>query len=154
MALSRWSPTRDFDRLFSDFFGTPLVEYRDPQRSWALPLDIVDRGDAFEIKAPVPGFKPEEVEVTVHNGMLNITAEHRQESETNEGNYLRREVSYGNYGRSVQLPGGIKDQEIKASFDNGMLMIEIPKVPAPQPTKIPVSSKSEKQPVGVGTDKK
>lgn len=82
--MSRWRPMREFDRLFSDFLGTPLAEYRDEPGSWYLPLDIVDRRDAFEVKAPVPGFKPEEVEVTVHNGMLNIKAEQKQESETKE----------------------------------------------------------------------
>ena len=82
MALSRWSPMREFDRLFSDIFGPPLVEYRDEPRSWSLPLAIDDRGDAYEVRAPVPGFKPDEVVVTVHNGMLNLKAEHQRPKRT------------------------------------------------------------------------
>lgn len=156
MALNRWSPMREFDRLFGDFFSSPIFEYRDEPRSWYLPLDIVDRGNAFEVKAAVPGFKPEEVEVTVHNGVLSIKAERKQESERKEGNYLRRELSYGNYSRSVQLPSGIKEGDIKAGFENGMLVVDIPKLPAPQPVKIPVSSTSqstEKKLVGIDSEK-
>lgn len=153
MALSRWSPVREFDRLFSDFFGSPIVEYSGEPRSWYLPLDIVDTGDAYEVKAAVPGFNPEDVEVTVTNGVLHIEAQRKQESETKGGTYLRRELRYGSYERSVQLPTGINEGDIKASFENGMLTVEIPKTPAPQPKKIPVNAKSEPKLVGVKSEK-
>lgn len=149
MALSRWSPTGELaslhtamDKLFSDFFGTPLAENGGLEpRTWYLPLDVVDEGNTYQVKAAIPGFKPEEVEVTFSDGVLNITAQHKAQSETKQGNYLRRELSYGNYARSIQLPGDINQSEIKASFDAGMLTVEIPRVPAPKPVKIPVGAK-------------
>jgi len=64
MTLSRWSPMREFDRLFVDFFGTPLVDDSREPRTWYLPLDVVDRGNAYEVKAALPGFKAEDVELT------------------------------------------------------------------------------------------
>jgi len=144
---------REFDRLFVDFFGTPLVDDSREPRTWYLPLDVVDRGNAYEVKAALPGFKPEDVELTLADGVLAIKAQRKQESESKDGSYLRRELTYGDYERRVQLPGDVKEADIKATFDNGMLTIEIPKVPAPQPVKIPVA-KSEKQLVGANSEKK
>jgi HSP20 family protein len=130
---------REMEELFGDFFGSPL--------------DIIDRADGYTVKAAMPGFKPEEVEVSLADGVLDIRAQRKQESESKDGGYLRRELSIGNYARSVQLPDGIKEGDIKASFENGMLTIEIPKVPAPKPVKIPISGRSEKQLVGANSEK-
>jgi HSP20 family protein len=130
---------REMEELFGDFFGSPL--------------DIIDRADGYTVKAAMPGFKPEEVEVSLADGVLDIRAQRKQESESKDGSYLRRELSIGNYARSVQLPDGIKEGDIKASFENGMLTIEIPKVPAPKPVKIPISGGSEKQLVGANSEK-
>jgi HSP20 family protein len=161
MALSRWSPLGELaglhsamDRLFSDFFSTPLVESTDVgPRMRYLPLDIVDQGSAYQVKAPIPGFKPEDVEVTLSDGVLNITAQRKQESESKSGNYLRRELSFGKYARSVQLPGDIKESDIKANFDNGMLTIDIPKMRPAKLVKIPIGASSDKQLVGSGSQK-
>ncbi|HVH62448.1 MAG TPA: Hsp20/alpha crystallin family protein [Candidatus Dormibacteraeota bacterium] len=163
MSLSRWSPMGELaglhsamDRVFGDFFGTSLTEDGGlGTRTWYLPLDIVDAGDAYQVKAAIPGFKPEDVEVTYSEGVLSIMAEHKEESESKRGSYLRRELTYGNYARSVQLPGGINESEIKAEFGNGMLTVEIPKMAAPKPVKIPISggAHSEKKLVGAKSEK-
>src|SRR5437764_13479861 len=84
MALSRWSPMGELaglhtamDRLFSDFFGGPLLESGETStRSWYLPIDVVDKGEPYEVRAAVPGFSPEESELTDSGGMLNIAAQH------------------------------------------------------------------------------
>jgi HSP20 family protein len=161
MALSRLSPMGELaglhnamDRLFSDFFGSPLWDSSEAAtRTWYLPVDVVDQGGAYQIKAAVPGFSPEEVEVTFAEGMLNISAQHKQETTSKGENYLRRELSLGNYTRTVMLPGEIKEKEIKASFDNGILTVEVPKLPAAQPIKIQVTGKSQKQLVGAGSQR-
>ena len=127
MALSRWSPMGELaglhtamDRLFSDFVGGPLLEGGETaSRTWYLPIDVVDQGQSYEVKAAVPGFSPEEVDLTYSDGILSITAQHRQESSSKQGSYLRRELSYGSFARSVQLPGDVKEDQIKASFENG-----------------------------------
>lgn len=166
MAMNRWSPFGELaslhtamDRLFGDFFGTPLLTggYEVSTPTWYLPMDIVDEGSAYQIKASVPGFAPEEVEVTYSDGMLNIAAKHTEASKSQDGTgtYLRRELTFGNYSRSVQLPGEVKQEEIKANFDNGILTIEVPKVLAAQPVKIQIEGKSSQtQLVGAGSQKK
>jgi HSP20 family protein len=132
------------DRLFSDFFASP-DRVGERSRTWYLPVDVVDQGNAFQVKAAVPGFKPEDVEVTYHDGLLNISARRKQESETKEDRYLRRELSVGSYSRSVQLPGDIKASDIKASFENGVLTVDVPKSPEAKPVKIPIGSGNSQQ---------
>ena len=158
MAINRWSPVGELaslhtamDRLFGDFFGGNGMEdglTAAAPSTWYLPLDIVDAGTSYQVKAAVPGFKPEDVEVTFHDGMLNIVARHREESEAKQGKYLRRELRVGNLARSVQLPAEIRPDEIKADFESGILTIVIPKAAVAKPIKIQVSGKSEKTPVG------
>ena len=152
MAISRWSPMREFDELFSDFFASPLA--RTEQRTWYLPLDVVDAGSAYQVKAPVPGFKPEDIEVTFQDKVLSIKAQRKSETERKEGTYLRREMTFGNFARSIQLPGDVNVKDIKASFEGGILTIDIPKMAAPQPTKIPVTGRSEKELVGATKSEK
>jgi len=160
MALSRWSPMGELaglhsamDKLFSDFIGSPLVEDGGGTRTWYLPLDIVDRDDAYQVKAAMPGFNPEDVEVTFADGLLNIKAQRKQESESKDGTYLRRELSFRDFARSIQLPGDIKQADITAGFENGLLTIDIPKVPSPRPVKIPVRGTTKKGQVGAGSEK-
>jgi len=166
MALNRWSPFGELaslhtamDRLFGDYFASPLTTGGDEVSTptWYLPMDIVDQSSAYQIKAAVPGFAPEEVEVTYSDGMLHIAAKRTgtTTSQDGTGTYLRRELTFGNYSRSVQLPGDVRQEEIKANFDNGILTIEVPKVPAPRPVKIQIEGKSSpKQLVGAGSQKK
>lgn len=147
--MIRWSPNTELaslhsamDRLFDDFFGP--VAGGDTQRqvtpTYFLPIDVKENETGYEITAAVPGFAPEEVEITFADGVLKIAAQHRAESEQERGGYLRREVAWGNYQRAVQLPGDVNGDEITASFDHGMLEISVPKLPRPEPKKIQVTS--------------
>lgn len=163
MAINRWTPVGELaslhtamDRLFGDFFGGTALEDEQggsTQSTWYLPLDIVDAGTSYQVKAAVPGFKPEDVEVTFHDGMLNIVARHQEETSSKQGKYLRRELRVGNFARSVQLPAEIRPEEIKASFEAGILTVEIPKAAVAKPIKIQVTGQAEKQPVSANSRK-
>lgn len=158
--MIRWSPSTELanlhgamDRLFEDFFG-PTTGGAVTQRqvpTYFLPLDVRETEQGYEIQAPVPGFKPEEVEVTLADGVLKIQAQHSQQTNQEQGGYLRREVAYGNYQRSIQLPGAIKEDDITATFENGVLTVTVPKVPRPQPKKIQVSTGAQKELAGTAS---
>ena len=153
--MIRWSPGTELanlhgamDRLFEDFFSPTSAgneNQRQTMSTYFLPLDIKEAGNGYEIQAPVPGFKPEEVEITFSEGVLHIEAQHSQESTQQHGGYLRKEIAHGNYQRSIQLPGDIKAEEITANFENGVLTVTVPKAPRPQPKKIQISAKPLKQ---------
>ena len=111
-------------------------------------------GGDYQVKAAVPGFKPEDIEVTFQDKVLSIKAQRRAESEKREGSFLRREMTFGKFARSIQLPGDVNVKEIKAAFEGGILTIDIPKMQAPQPTKIPVPGKSEPELVSTNKSEK
>ena len=166
MAIARWSPVNELsslhntmDRLFGEMFegvessGTQAPTLR-------LPLDIQETKDGYVIKAPIAGFKPEEVEVTFSDGVLGIKATHKEEKQQKEGSYVRREVIYGNFQRQIVMPPDVQGDNIKASFDNGVLQVEVPRKAKPQPKRIEVRSShkegakdNSKQLVGAGTQK-
>jgi|SRR6266487_122264 len=167
LAIVRWNPSNDLaslhsamDRLFGDVFGevfgAPTQKGEtgaaagasgDPSKlpTYHLPVNIGETEKGYRIEAPVPGFRPQDVEVTFSEGVLTIEAKRTEERTHDEGGYLRREVAFGNYRRQMALPGDIRADEIKASFENGILTVEVPCAPKPQPKRIQVMT-GERQP--------
>jgi HSP20 family protein len=108
--------------------------------SATLPLDIRQTEDAYVIEASVPGFSPEQVKVTVDQNWLVIHADRKQESETSEGGYVRRERRSASVHRRLALPQEIDVERISASYANGELAITVPRSPRPEPRQVPVSA--------------
>jgi HSP20 family protein len=155
MTLIRWNPASDLvnlhsemDRLFSQLTEGLTTRSRSDgdgrEESPAfLPVDIERSDDALLIRASVPGFRPEDVEVTVDNGVLTIDARHTQEDERREGRFLRRERFVGRLYRQIALGEGLRAEEAQASFENGVLTIRIPMAERPEPRKIPVQGSGD-----------
>ena len=154
--MIRWNPGTELanlhgqmDRLFEDFFGPSTSGGnrgggQRPLQTYYLPLDIKEVENGYEITTPVPGFTPEEVDLTFSEGILKISAQHSQKASQEQGGYVRREIAFGNYARAIQLPGDIREEDISASFENGMLTVTVPKAPRPQPKKIHVRAGTKK----------
>jgi HSP20 family protein len=122
--------SEDMDRLFDSFFGSS------PTRWGSWPGDIAatglwpeievhHAGDKLVIQADVPGLKKDDVTVEVRDHELSISGERRSQSEQNEGRYYRTERSYGRFSRTVPLPEGAKADTASATFENGVLKIEM-----------------------------
>jgi HSP20 family protein len=161
VAIGRWRPASDLatlhgtmDRLFSDVFGDSLSRMGGDEGAMMpmlhLPVDIRESDDGYMIAAPVPGFKPEDVEVTFSEGMLTINARRREEREQGEGQYLRREIAFGNYQRRIALPADVEAENIRATFDNGVLCVEVPRAERPQPVRIQVQPGQRGEATGDG----
>ena len=90
-------------------------------------LDVYEEKDAVVVKAELPGMKKEEVEVNLVGESLTIKGEKKEDNEVKENDYYRRERSYGSFLRTVALPCEVKSEEIKASFNDGVLEIRMPK---------------------------
>jgi HSP20 family protein len=158
LAIVRWNPTTDLaglhsamDRLFGDVFGEMFTvpaqsgegngdrESSPPELpTYHLPVNISETENGYRIEAPVPGFRPEDVEVTFSEGVLTISARRTEERTREEGSYLRREVAFGNYRRHITLPGDIRAEDIRAAFENGVLTVEVPRAPKPEPKRIQI----------------
>ena len=109
-----------FDDFFEDF---PVVE------SKCMKTDIKECENNYELIIDLPGFNKDNINIAIENGYLQISAKTTSDKEENEkGKYLRRERFVGEYKRSFYIGDNVTENEIKASFKNGILKIEVPKV--------------------------
>jgi HSP20 family protein len=90
-------------------------------------LNIKETDDNFEIELAAPGFAKKDFEVTIEDGCLNIKAEKEHSDEEKEENFTRREFSYSSFQRSLQLPDTVKDEDIKAKYNDGILRFKLTK---------------------------
>ncbi len=124
--------TQDFfnlDNFFDNrFWNTGLME--SPfwnGKNMEPALNIKETDDDFEIEMAAPGFAKKDFEINIEDGCLNITAEKEHSDEQNEENFTRREFSYSSFQRSLQLPDSVKDEDIKANYNDGILSFKLAK---------------------------
>jgi len=104
------------------------------------PVDIVERVDAIEIRADLPGVEPEAVDVSFEGGTITLRGERRLEEARQGESYHRVERSYGVFERSFTVPGTVDADGIEASFSNGQLVLLLPKREEARPQRIPITS--------------
>ncbi|MGR9114360.1 MAG: Hsp20/alpha crystallin family protein [Gammaproteobacteria bacterium] len=107
---------------------------------WAPAVDIKEDADKFVIHADIPGVSPEDIDVSMEDGVLTIKGEKKTEAKTEKENYKRIERTYGSFYRRFSLPDTADSDAISAKSKNGVLEITIPKREAVQPKKINVTS--------------
>ena len=123
----------EFDHFFDDFMTRRwprLMDWNVPTLSQAnFPrVDIIDHDNDIEVKAALPGIKKEDIDVSIINQTITIRAACKEEKKEEEkGKYFRREISQGEFQRTLSLPEYVDDDKAKASFNNGLLSITIPK---------------------------
>jgi HSP20 family protein len=138
--LARWGLwDSDFDRVFQNFLS-PLRWVEEAAGEDLFPaMDVKERDDEFIILADMPGVKKEDIDVTLENGILTISAETKGETEEKEGErLLRRERRYGKYVRSLRLGTQIDEKKVKANYKDGVLELILPKAEEVKPRKITV----------------
>lgn len=128
---------RDNPFDLASFFDTSFPSFRllpDMPTGMVPAVDITERADSYVLKADFPGMKKEEIEVSVENGVLTLSAEHKEEKEEKEeGRMVRRERRVGRYARSFTLDQPLAEDQIEASFDNGLLTLILPKAKRANP---------------------
>ena len=106
--------------------------------AWAPALDISERKDAYLVTVEVPGVEPEDLDITMEDGLLTIKGERQFTSESSEQQFHRVERRYGAFRRSITLPAQVQADHIEATFDNGVLQIVVPKAEEAKPKRIQV----------------
>jgi HSP20 family protein len=115
----------EIDRLFE----SPLSELTRTSQllsGWTPALDVYEGKDNFVVKAELPGMKKEDVTVQVRDGHLELSGERKQEKEEKADNFYRIEREYGRFYRAVPLPKGVKLEDVKATFADGVLEVSVP----------------------------
>ncbi|EAU91899.1 small heat shock protein [Coprinopsis cinerea okayama7 len=149
-----YEPFYDFDRFFDEAFGgqrvpsvgrqiqSRVAEEDGAVRHFKPRMDLHEDSEKNLVTASfeLPGLKKEDVSIDVHNGRLTVSAETKASSEFEENGYAVRERRFGKLLRTLQLPTGLKEEDIKASMENGVLTVTFPKSsPELAPRKIAIS---------------
>jgi HSP20 family protein len=127
---------KEMDRFLDRFWDGD--EFRMPG-AWAPDVDIVETKDAMTLKAEVPGVEPKDLQVTVEGGLVTLRGEKRQITEQKEERFYRSERHYGNFARSLRLPGNVDASKVSASFKNGVLTVVMPKTAEARGRAIPIA---------------
>ncbi len=124
--------TSELDRAFDDSswpsfrwpsFGTIALP---DAANWSPQIDVFERDNRLVTKVDLPGMKKEDVKVEVADGHLAISGERKSEAEEKKDNFYRSERSYGSFCRAVPLPEGVKVEDVKATFADGVLEVSVP----------------------------
>ena len=123
--LSNYDPFREMDEFFNN--ATRAV-------NTAFNTDVIDNGDSFELDAELPGFKKEDIHLSIENDCLTISAERKLNKDEKLPNFVKRERFYGSCSRSFDLTG-IDVDKISAAYVDGVLKLTLPK----ESEEVPVS---------------
>ena len=140
--LSNWTP---FDRLATlrDEMDR-LFDFSFPSRDsgllsgWSPALDVYDDKDAYQVSVELPGMKKDEIDISMHDGVLTVSGERKHERENKEGQTFRSERYFGKFQRSITLPSGVDMNKVTASYKDGVLLIHLPKAEEAKPRQIEV----------------
>jgi HSP20 family protein len=125
------------DRLFEESFVP---------RSWNLaentlvPLDVYTTADEVLVEASLPGIKPEEIDITIEGDTLTLSGETQSSRSEEDGSTVFKEIRRGRFARTLTLPAGLEPDKAKATFEDGILTLRIPKAEQVKPRQIKITS--------------
>lgn len=135
---------RDFDQIFNRFLSWPSAQEESAMTtagfSPAIESFIDKDGKKFHCQVMLPGVDPKNVNLQVQGNTLTISGERSATKETKEADYLRREITYGSFQRSMLLPDGVDTDKLNAEYRNGILEITAPISAAALPRKVEIKS--------------
>jgi len=143
--LIRWEPMgitslrQAMDRLFEDSFVRPSGLFP-ALRAESPAVDMYQTEKDVVVKASLPGMKADDVDISVTGDVLTIKGEHREEQEVKEEDYFRKEMRFGSFVRSFEIPVPVKVDKAEATFEDGVLTLKLPKTEAVQPKSIKVKA--------------
>ena len=127
------------DRLMEDAFVMP----RQGALAGGPSVDVYEEGDTLVVEAQLPGLKPDDINVSVENGVLTISGQTEAEEERKERNYLLREKRSGRFTRSLHLPPTFTADPSQATFEHGVLHLAFPKAESAKPRRIQIGGNGQ-----------
>ena len=126
------------------FFGNVLGERRTEsgERRWMPAVDVSENDDEIVLRAELPGIRPDDMELDLQDRILTLKGKKKQDRKVEQEHFLRIERSYGSFSRSFQIPAAVKVGEIEAVFNDGVLMITLPKPESAKSQKVAISDAS------------
>jgi HSP20 family protein len=146
--MMRWDPFQDLrsaqdemaqmSPMLAHALGLHTQQGSATATAWAPALDISERKDAYLVTVELPGLKPEDLDITMEDGLLTIQGERQFTQESSEQQFHRVERRYGAFRRSITLPAHVTAEGIQASFEDGVLQVLVPKMEEAKPKRIQV----------------
>jgi HSP20 family protein len=139
--IVRWNRVDPFSLFneFDRFFEKPLSRSFSNQ-GWGLAVDVAENEDGYIVKASVPGINPDELEITLEDNVLTLKGEVSADEEINEDQYHVRERRYGSFSRSVRFPVAVNGDDVEATYENGILTLNVPKAEEVKPRRIAIKN--------------
>ena len=131
-----FSPFFAFSRRFNDLM--PEGPSENGGRMILPAMDVAESEDSLTIQAELPGLKKDEVKITIENGVLTLSGEKKFEKEEKQKDYHLVERRYGSFHRQITLPSQMDADKAKASFEDGVLKVEIPKLEVAKPKQLEI----------------
>lgn len=136
MPLIRWQPLREIDELqreMNRFFDVlvPKESIGNGEKSmlnFVPSAELIDTPTAVNLKLEVPGIDPKDIDIEVTADSVSIRGERKSESKIEEKGVTRTEFRYGEFYRVIPLPVQVKNTEVKATYKDGILSLDLPKV--------------------------
>ena len=155
MVMQRWDPFRDLrqmdetmNRLWRGFGGVT-----GGTEDWNILLDVVQRQDEITVKASIPGVTPDTIDLTIEDNILTIRAERKSDFEDEQSAYLIRERPIGSFYRALRLPETVDANKIKSIYENGVLIISLPKAEEKKKKQIKIQVAGGSKTIEAGTKK-
>ena len=149
---------RDFDQIFNQVLSLPGEQWSAGQQQAgvasfmpAIETSVDKDRKNYRIQVSLPGVDPKEVNIHVQGNTITLSGERKSTRENKEGDYLQREIVYGSFQRTIELPDGVDADKINAEYRNGMLEITAPISASAQPRKIEIKSAPSSRQVSAGS---
>ncbi len=136
---------RAMDRLFDDDFLRART-WRPATLGAEPALDITTTPDELIVKASLPGWKPEDVEITLTGSTLVISGEMGEEARREEESWILNEIRRASFSRTIELPEGLVGDRATAAYENGVLTLRIPKAEEIKPRQIKITATGDAEP--------
>lgn len=125
--IARLDPFRDIDEIFRDFSMMPAL--RGAESAPRIRIDVSETDKDYLVKADIPGVKKEDIKVAIDGNQVSVSVEIKEEKEVGGAGMLRSERFYGQQYRSLTLPQEVDDAKAVAKYENGVLLLTLPKKP-------------------------
>ena len=140
--LVRWEPFREMAALQNELsrFMNNLGDGDGESQRWVPAVDIWETENAIVYAFDLPGVDQDKINVEVENETLTVSAERERTQEESRDRFYRFERRYGTFSRTVGLPQGVSEDQIKASYNDGVLEIHVPKPAEAKPRRIQIGN--------------
>ena len=133
MALVRWTPMgqlatlqSDMARLMNQVFGTSTINGNGGS-TWLPAVDVTETENELVLSFDLPGLSEDQISIELEDNVLTVSGQRERKHEQREESFYRYERRFGSFARSVALPAGVTEEDIRANYENGVLEIRVPK---------------------------